>query len=557
MIGGYCNRLLRIDLTTQQCTVTSLPDEATLRMYIGGLGLGMKLLLDETRPGLCATDPDSPLIMLAGPLAGTSAPSASNLAIVSLDYNTPSVIATSRSHGYWAAYLKHAGYDGVVVMGKSEKPVFLWVADENVEIRDASAFWGLDTRETERLIKYSLRDESKISVACIGPAGEAILPGASIRIDRNHGAHEGSVGAIMGSKRLKAIVVRGSKQVPLKDAIGFNKVTRQWADANHAECSRSDATAMTQGSIERIHSHVNWCMLCSETINNPTWKERFSKRLFSAIAESWTVVPKASYNCNITCAYDFHINEGEFAGFTASMYGGSENLVGTAALFGIEDPAVAIALTDYFDAMGMHSYFGGALMSAAFELYNRGVLNDQDTEGLQLTWGNFEAARALLDQMIEGRGFGGHVLAKGLKEGAHILGLAAKTCALHPCSGGIKKQDWQRAWNMLLIEIFSSTNVCWRGPGVDVQTSEPNLGYTDAAAVSEQQCEVDATAKATELLEGCLGVCSFASKGGEGAIDYATHALICATGWEDFSAEEALLVGERIAVLQRYFATMH
>jgi len=191
MIGGYCNRILRIDLTTQQCMVTALPDEAILRMYIGGIGLGMRLLLDETRPGLGATDPDSPLIMLAGPLAGTSAPRSSNLAIVSLDYNTSSAVATNHSHGYWAAYLKHAGYDGVVVRGKSKRPAFLWVADENVEIRDASSFWGLDTHETERLIKCSLHDESSISVACIGPAGEAILSGASIRIDRNHGSARG------------------------------------------------------------------------------------------------------------------------------------------------------------------------------------------------------------------------------------------------------------------------------------------------------------------------------------------------------------------------------
>lgn len=557
MIGGYCNRILRVDLTSQHCTVTSLPDEATLRTYIGGIGLGMKLLLDETRPGLHASAPESPLILLAGPLAGTSAPSSSNLAIVSLDYNMPFAVASNHSHGYWAAYLKHAGYDGVVVVGKSEKPVFLWVADDHVEIRDASMLWGLDTRETERLIKGAQSDEAKISVACIGPAGEAMLPGAGIRNDRIHAACEGGVGAIMGSKRLKAIAVRGSKPVPLNDAIRFEKVARQWAHAGDVERLTSDARIVSQGVIGRLHAHAGWRALGSASLSNPIWKERFSKRLFSAVAHSWTVLPRKSYNCNKVCAYDCHINEGEFGGIMANMSGGAENLAGIAAVFGIEDPAVAIALTDYFDAMGLDSYIGGALIGAAFTLYSRGALTERDTDGIQLTWGNFEAACELLDQMIEGRGFGGRVLVKGLRDGAHILGLATKPSAAGQRSDDMTTPSWQRRWNSLLADVFSDTSASSRIPGWELQPLEPISSYKAASGFAEQQSKTNPMVTASELWEGCLGVCGFACENVKGALDYATQAMVCATGWADFCNEEALLVADRIAAMQRRFAIEH
>jgi aldehyde:ferredoxin oxidoreductase len=167
---GYAGKILRIDLSKESCTTTPLPDEKILRQYVGGIGLGMHLLLNEVDSGVAATDPEAPLMFMTGPLTGTSAPSSSNLAIVSLNANTPYAVATAHSHGYWAAYLKHAGYDAVVVTGRAKRPVYVWIDDDKVEIRPAGNIWGKDTRDTERLIKRELGDEEKISVACIGQA---------------------------------------------------------------------------------------------------------------------------------------------------------------------------------------------------------------------------------------------------------------------------------------------------------------------------------------------------------------------------------------------------
>ena len=561
MKGGYTGKLLRVNLTKGNFENSELPNEDILREYIGGIGLGMRLLIDESPEGVKATDPEAPLLLMTGPLTGTSAPSSSNLAVVSFNFNTPYAVATGHTHGYWAAYLKHAGYDGIVITGKAEKPVYLWVDDDKVEIRDATKVWGQDTRETERLIKRELGDEEKISVACIGPAGEAMLPGASIKNDRNHGASKGSVGAVMGSKNLKAVAVRGSGIVELNKALEFGELTQNWDKAIWAERKPGEGapavgTILAKGGITRAYSYVGEShMLAGKNLSDPLWGEDFSKRFVEA-AEDFTIIPKESYNCSISCAYDCKINSGKFAGFTASMCGGGENMEGAAGMVGIDDPSEALALTDYFDGMGIDSSVGGALMGMAFELYERGILSKEDTGGLELNWGNYEAAVELLDQMCMGEGFGGEVLAKGLKEAAKLLGKEAEACVLHIRGGGINMHDWRPAWSVLLGQIVAGAGVCWQGPGVDAWTTDPDLGYTEFGEpmVPEGKAEAVAKTQMKKLWEDTLGVCWFALWGVKGGLDYASEAIALSTGWSDFNRDEAMLVGERMVNLQRVIA---
>lgn len=562
MTGGYAGKLLRVDLSSGECRTTPLPDEKVLREYIGGIGLGMWIILNETTKEMNATDPEAPFLLMTGPLTGTAAPSSSNLAIVSLNYDTPFAVATGHSHGFWAAYLKHAGYDGIVVTGRAEKPVYLWVDDDKVEIRDAAKFWGKDTRDTERLIKRELGDEEMISVACIGPAGEAMLHGASVKNDRNHGAHKGSVGAIMGSKLLKAVAVRGTGEVPLADRKTFLDVSQTWQDAILAERGPGEGAPsvgalLKDGGVTRIYSYIGEeNMIGCKNLTDPLWGEGYADKFVAAAANDWTITPKESYNCTIACAYDCTVNTGKFAGFTASMCGGGENIEGAAAMVGIEDPAEALALTDHYDSMGIDSSVGGALMGMAFELYNRQILSSEDTGGLDLTWGNFDTAMTLLDQMCTGEGFGGEVLAKGLKEAARILGPAAEACVIHIRGGGINMHDWRPAWSILLGQIVAGAGVCWQGPGLDAWTTEPDLGYTEFATPFEVEGKAEAVAKTQikKLWEDTLGVCWFAAWGVKGVMEYSTQAIALSTGWEDFDVDEALAVGERMVNLQRVIA---
>jgi aldehyde:ferredoxin oxidoreductase len=562
MTGGYWNRVLRVNLGSHTWSIEALPDQATLRKYVGGIGFGMKVLLDELRPGQDATDPDTPLVLATGPLAGTTAPSSSNLAIITLNFNTPYAISTSHTHGYFAAYLRHAGWDAIVVTGRSEQPVVLWIDDDKVEIRNAQGLWGQDTRETERLLKRELGDEHKISVVCIGPAGEAVLPGASVRNDRNHGAHKGSPGAIMGSKRLKAIAVRGTKRVPLHRPEAFFDVTERWSKAIHEPQGEgqppSMGSIMSKAGITRMYSLMGeHSMTACKNLSDPAWAQDFSKRFVEDVHTKFTVVPKESYNCNIACAYDCTINTGPYQGMTASLCGGAENIDGAAAMVGIEDPAEALVITDYYDSMGMDSSVGGSLISMAFELYNTGALTKEHTGGLDLTWGRLDSAMELLNQMIEGRDFGGRVLARGLKEAARLLGPAAEACVVHIRGGGMNIHDWRGAWSILLGQILSSgAGVAWQGPGVDVFATEPDLGLPAAGTphVAEGKAQAVYKTQCKKLFEDTLGICWFAAWGLHGSLQHEADAIRHATGWDDFSAQEALLIGERLVVLQRLLA---
>lgn len=558
---GYAGKILRIDLSNESFTTTALPDEKILRKYVGGIGLGMHLLLAETSSTVAATDPEAPLLFMTGPLTGTSAPSSSNLAIVSLNANTPYAVATAHSHGYWAAYLKHAGYDAIVVTGRAKRPVYVWIDDDKIEIRSADGVWGKDTRETERLIKRELGDEEKISVACIGQAGEAMLPGASIKNDRNHGASKGSVGAVMGSKKLKAIAVRGSGRVRIHDPDAFGAVTQAWqssitAERAPGEGSPSVGTLLSKGGITRIYSFVgDHHMLAGKNLTNPLWGVDSARRFVDAVKD-WTITPKESYNCEIACAYDCTIKTGEYAGFTASLCGGGENMEGAASMIGIEDPAKAVVLTDHMDGLGIDSSVAGALLGMAYELYNRQIISKADTDGLDLTWGNFDSAMILLDQMCSGTGFGGRVLAKGLKTAAQLLGPSAEACVVHIRGGGINMHDQRPTWSVLLGQIVAGAGVCWQGPGVDTWTTEPDIGYNEFASPFEVAGKAEAVAKTQikKLWEDTLGVCWFACWGVKGVLERSSKAIALVTGWTDFNQKEALMVGERMVNLQRLIA---
>jgi aldehyde:ferredoxin oxidoreductase len=559
--GGFAGRLLYVDLDAGEFEFKALPDADVLREVVGGIGLGLRLLLDDVPPHVQASDPEAPLMFMAGPLAGTAAPSSSNLAVVALNRNTPYAAATGHSHGFWAAYLKHAGYDGVVFTGRAAKPSYLWIDDDHVELRDASSFWGLDTRETERRIKLELGDEERISVACIGPAGEAMLPGASIKNDRNHGASKGSLGAIMGSKRLKAVAVRGSREVPLAHRERFVEVCGRWEDAILAPRGAGEGmpalgALVKDGGTMRIYNLIGaQHILAAKNWTDPVWGQKHGERMAEE-AKQWVITPRESYNCPISCSYDCNVTTGPFAGLTASLCGGGENIEGASAMIGVEDPGTCVALTEHCDAIGIDSSVVGGLLGMAYELFERGVLTVDDTEGLELRWGNHQEAMTLLDQMCSGEGFGGRVLAKGLVEAARLIGRGAEGCVLHIRGGGINMHDWRPAWSVLLGQIVAGAGVCWQGPGVDTFTTEPDLGYTEFAegTIPEGKAEAVARTQAKKLWEDCLGVCWFACWGVKGVLEYAPEAIEFSTGWTGFDRKEALRVGERIANLQRVIA---
>jgi aldehyde:ferredoxin oxidoreductase len=476
---------------------------------------------------------------------------------MSLHYSVPYAASAGHSHGFWAAYLKFAGYEGVIITGASDTPVYLWIDDDRVEVRDAKDLWGQGTRETERRIKDELGGEGdKISVACIGPGGEALLHGAMVKNDRNHGASKGSPGAIMGSKKLKAIAVRGTGVVDVANTGKFLETVTQW-ERNLLVAPEGGvptlAMLLQNGGITRHYNLVSeGSMLAGKNLTSPEWGKKYTKGYVDGCAE-WKVDPQPSYNCAIGCAYNVEITTGPFTGFTASLCGGGENTEGAAAMIGVEEPGAALAMTDFYDDMGLDTSACGAVISMAFEAYSRGVLNIENTEGLDLSWGNYEAAMELVQQMVEHRGFG-QILTGGMKAAAEAVGGGADQWLVHIKGSGINLHDWRPVWSVLLGEVISGTGPSWQAPGVDTWTGAPDFGYLQYSAEgpsAEGKPEAVRLTQIEKIWEDCLGICWFAGWGVKDVTYLAPKALAEATGWDDFSRDEALAAGERVINMMR------
>lgn len=556
--GGYQPYILRVDLDQGEISKEPLPDEEVLRRYVGGTGLGLYYLLREVPPHVKATDPEAPIIFMLGPLTGTPAVNSSDWTTVCLNYCIPYSAGVGHAHGHWGAYLKHAGYEGIIATGRSTRPVYLWIDDSKVELRDATHLWGLDTRETERRIKLELGDEVNISVACIGPAGEAQLPGAMVKADRNHGAGKGSPGAVMGSKMLKAIAVRGTGTVPLFDAEALVGTSERWE-----ENLLASTPWLQDGGITRNY-YDPWgkdLRVAAKNMTDPEWGTEFARKYVQACSR-WRITPQPSFNCKISCAYDVEITDGPFAGFTGSMCGGAENMEGAAAIIGVDDPEAVVIMTDFYDGMGLESGQFGSILGAVYEAYNDGTLNLEDTEGLDLTWGNWKAAMELVKQAVNREGLGAK-LADGIKAMPEALGRERgiieeiRDKVLDVKGEGVVMHDHRQFWSVFFGELIAGTGPGIQGTGTDAN-ARPEVGYPETTAgvahnLAEAMGKVEGVRRTqfSKLWTDTLGICMFSTRGVPDSMGLTSKCLAQAVGWDDFDMDEAMIVGERVTNLMR------
>jgi len=234
---GYSGRILHIDLANGKTSTEPLKEELA-KKYIGGIGLGMRLFLDHSEPGIDAFSPENPLIFVTGPLSGTMGPTAGNgYAVVSKSPESGG-IGESKAHGFFGGELKRAGYDAIIITGKAEKPVYLWIDDDSVQLMDAKSLWGKSPDQTEDAIREELGDYY-IRVASIGLAGEKLVRFACIINDKTRAAGRTGMGTVMGSKNLKAVAVRGTKDVKVAKPEEFREFVKmrlspqkQWSSRN-------------------------------------------------------------------------------------------------------------------------------------------------------------------------------------------------------------------------------------------------------------------------------------------------------------------------------------
>jgi aldehyde:ferredoxin oxidoreductase len=570
MRGGYVGKILRVDLTKGTLTEDKLPPEKELRKYLGGLGLGLDILVNELPLEVKPLDPESRLVFMTGPLTGTPVPSGNNTTIVCLSAETGYTVGSSHSHGFFGPYLKFAGYDGIIIQGAARRPVYLWVSSEKVELRDAEHLWGKDTHESEDILRREIGDKGDIAVATIGPAGENMIAGAAISNEKHHLFAKAGVGTIMGSKKLKGIAVsaRGGRGIRISDGPALLSTALEWRTAAYSPgvwCSlgpkgidmsywRYVDDEMPKPCFSRHVTHT----VAVKNLSDPGWMGVYRKKLREGGIKN-KITPVACYCCSRRCVYSAEVAEGPFKGYVATLTGGGEVFEATSGLVGILEPGACFFLADYYDRMGVDCGSLGCSISLAFECYERGLLTKKDTDGLELKWGDYETVIKLINKVVNREGFGA-VLADGPKKAAERIGGEASKYVIQIKGGGMNLHDWRGAWSNLLGQIISGAGPCWQAAGVDAFSAEPDLGYPD---LSDDPVSPKGKAEAVwktqykKLLEDSLGICWFAAWGVPGSLTFESRAIAAATGWEDFNVEEALTVGKRIITLQRIFNMKH
>ncbi len=471
-VRGYAGKILRVDLTEKEVWFEPLPKRDVLESFIGGKGLGLWYLYQHLRAYngdlISPFDPRNALIFMTGPLTGLPVPCGNNTTAVSINADTRYTTAASHTHGFFGPNIKKAGFDGIIISGKADEPVYLYVHDRDAEIREASKYWGMDTHETEDAIKKDLENE-KASVAAIGPAGENMCCGAGIWNDKHHSFAHCGLGAIMGSKKLKAIAVYGTQDIPVEDFEKLKEVASAWRE----NLWKSDVVnALAKGGLPRAeyrYTKENWLVSAKNFLD-------VSPPEFAAGMSKFKYQPKACYSCPIACSYEVEVTEGPYKGFVATPAGGGENLEGVSSLLGVYDAGATFYLIELADRLGFETSTIGSTIAMLIEAYEKGIVTKDELEGLELRWGDPKLVETLLRKAANKEGFVGYLLSLGPKRAAKAIG--AEDIVIHVKGTGINLHDWRVTWAILLGQLVGG-GYSWPAPGVDAWATEPDIGYPE------------------------------------------------------------------------------
>lgn len=540
--GGYVGRVLRVDLTREAVWYEPLPDDAVLRAFMGGKGLGLWYLYRLLRPGVSPFDPETPLIFMTGPLTGIpQVPAGNNTTAVSINADTGYTAGASHTHGFFGPNLKRAGFDGIIVTGSAEKPVYLWVHDGKAEIRDASRYWGKDTHETEDLVKEDV-GVREASVAAIGPAGENMCAGALIENDKHHSFSHSGMGAVMGSKKLKAIAVYGTRNVPVADAEALEEATKRW----HENLWKSDVVnALAKAGLPRTeykYTKENYLLSAKNFLD-------VSPPEYAVGMSRFKYTPKACFACPIACSYEVEVTEGPYKGFKATPAGGGENLEGVSSLLGVYEPGATFYLIELADRLGFETSTIGSTIAVLIEAFEKGLVSKEELDGLELRWSDPKLIETLMRKAANKEGFVGRLLALGPKRAAEAIG--AESMVVHVKGTGINLHDWRVTWGILLGQLIGG-GYSWPAPGVDAWATEPDIGYPEYQDPFDWRVKPKAV-RDTQLKKNwvdSIGICWFADWGVPGALEFEAKAVSAVTGF-DITKEEALTIGERVVNLER------
>ncbi len=551
-IKGY-GKQLRIYLGEKKSRKEQL-DERVMRQYLGGVGYGARLLFDELDEKTDPLGPENKLLFATGLLTGNNIPGGGSVEIC---FKSPLTGAwgESRSGGNFGPDLRKTGYDYVIFEGKSQEPVYIVLTDEGLEFKPAQHLLGKTVKEKADAIREEMKD-SKISLMCIGPGGENLVPYSTIMCDGRAAGRCGA-GAVMGSKNLLAFVVKGNQEVKVADKEKFRaaireamKVVRKNPDS--AEFKKHGTT----GDIPGCDSMGDWP---TKNWQSNSWGK--GETLYEHFYENNLVRPNDCYTgCPVGCGRIIKVEDGKFK--TPVHEGGEYESISAFTAFLInEDMDCAVHCTYLCNQLGVDTLSAGGAIAFAIECFENGLLDKKDTDGIELKWGEPDILPDLVKK-IAGREGIGNLLANGVRRAAEIIGGDAKDYAIHGKGLEAPAHDPRSGKALAVTYGTASRGMCHIHPleGMLYDSGKVDFGLKPYGLQDPEtldRWDEKGKGKAVKILQdGCilpdvLVNCKFMMYCGM-TLDHFTEIISGATGW-DMTVDELLKAGERIANLQRLF----
>ena len=570
MAHGYHGKILHVDLTNGKFQVEE-PGEAFYRKYLGGSALAMHYLLKEMPPGADPLGPENILVLALSVVTGAGISGQSRLTAAAKSPLT-GAIGDSQGGGFFPAEMKFAGFDTLVIKGKSPKPVYIWIHDGEYELRDASHLWGSLTGEVEKKIRQELGDK-KIEVMQIGPAGEKAVRFACIINNSNRANGRTGMGAVMGSKNLRAVAVRGKNRPSVADKSKLSELAK-WGAANLED---SDITGLSKyGTNETTGANQTSGTLPAYNFNSGVfdgWEALDGATMYETVlkgaaeGKQYREGRDTCFACTVRCKRVVEITEGPFQ--VDPYYGGPE--YETTSTFGnycaIDDLPAVCKANEICNKYGMDTISCGATISWAYEAFNEGKLTLEDTDGLDLTWGNAESMVKLTKKIAQREGFG-DLLAEGSERAAKKIGRGTEAYLI-TFKGQEAPAHMPRVKRSLAV-VYATNPF-----GADHQSHEHDpaieeddfefyedrmavLGFSEGVeprSLNKEKMRFTVISQRLYSAMDSLNLCQFVY--GPAWQLYGPDDIVelvrSVTGWEDFSYSEIDQVGERRINMMRAF----
>jgi aldehyde:ferredoxin oxidoreductase len=544
-MGTYTGKILDIDLSSGTFKTTKIKDDV-IRKFIGGAGLAAKLFLDRVPPDIDPLSAKNVLFLMGGPLSGTNFFTSSRL-LAAFKSPQTGIWGQGSAGGNFAAEMKRAGYDGIAISGASKKPVYIVIADDKVEIKDASDLWGKDIYETSDILKK--RHGVKADVLEIGPAGENLVKFANIMNTIWGSVSRCGGGAVMGSKKLKAIVISGTGKVKPADPEAFDNVRKNaLVKVKESPITQALTGAGTAMGVD-VNAMTGVLPVKNYTVGDGNW---LGPLLGGGALGAFLIKPHACYTCPIACKRTVKQAEGPYA--IEEGPGPQYETIGAfGSLMVIENMAAILKMNEMANRYGMDSISCGATIAFAMECFEKGLITSKDLDGGQLRWGNADDVLAMMEKITYRKGFG-NVLAEGSRSAAKKIGKNAADYTVEIKGLEFALYDSRGSHGHGLGFMMSNRGACHVASEIgkieSSWTTWPDIGITGGydPKADEGKGELNAICENVAMLSNAATMCQFGLM--SMSVTELAEALKAATGF-DYDLKEVMECGERIWMLQR------